>query len=660
MYSKKSSKKNYRYSKRSSSRNICGKLRRLFRRLFASLICYCASPLWLAVINSASLAQSQTLVTQEMRYEMPAAGEVFLVWGINGWDLVPEEMRPAGTTVKKKVMHTPMAHDSEAFTVKLRVPPGATMDYGFLITKNRDGVSIKPVWEAENQRAFHLIVSSDGGVQKHVAQVALFDQPSGDDAGTFITQEIRYLMPEASEMLLVWGINGWGAVSPELRPPGTFVKKMVMHTPMQAHDDEFVTKLQVPADATIDCGFLVTGTRDGMPFKRQWIWDGNFHLKPAKDGVISMKSIPARLRDENLKNALHLGAYLAALLGAVFGLGFLLRLVPGVPLKLKKAFMILAVNFAAIVAFFFAGEVFLGTQALEAYVRTHPGQHDNAAKIAEYAQVDSTLGWVSNANFPEMNPQGFRDPKDFSKIGRPAEKKRVMILGDSFMWGAGVKMEHVVATLLQKRMGEQYEFYNLSVPGWGIDQMYLAYQRYRESIAPDIVILTFIDDDVYRALEAHRIWERLNKPSFTLASGELVRRVSASQSDLLLNKFMEKSIFFSLIMRQMYVMREAFPIVKHIFLNLARETQAQNEKFVIVRIPTQDHDNLLAKLNRSFANFAGALEPVGVPYLDPIDAFKQNPNWRADYYLSHGHLSKSGNQLLADYIVTLVFNGLAL
>ena len=37
------------------------------------------------------------LVTQEIRYYMPEAGEVFLVWGIDGWQLVSETLRPSGT-----------------------------------------------------------------------------------------------------------------------------------------------------------------------------------------------------------------------------------------------------------------------------------------------------------------------------------------------------------------------------------------------------------------------------------------------------------------------------------------------------------------------------------------------------------------------------------
>ena len=97
-----------------------------------------------------------------------------------------------------------------------------------------------------------------------------------------------------------------------------------------------------------------------------------------------------------------------------------------------------------------------------------------------------------------------------------------MILGDSFIWGPGVGVEQNLPNLLQTRLKDRYKIFNLSVPGWGIDQMYLAYQQYKDIINPDIVILAFIDRDVNRVLEAYRIWEGLNKPCFTIRNGELV------------------------------------------------------------------------------------------------------------------------------------------
>lgn len=37
---------------------------------------------------------SVSLIKQEIRYYAPEAGEVWLIWGINGWQHAPDSMRP--------------------------------------------------------------------------------------------------------------------------------------------------------------------------------------------------------------------------------------------------------------------------------------------------------------------------------------------------------------------------------------------------------------------------------------------------------------------------------------------------------------------------------------------------------------------------------------
>jgi ABC-type polysaccharide/polyol phosphate export permease len=110
---------------------------------------------------------SQPFTTSEIRYHAPEAGEVFLVWGINGWNLVSEEIRPTGTVVKEAIMHTQMSRKGDTFIAKIRVPAGTTVDYGFLITKMHDGTVIEPVWEADGAQDYHSIAVQDGiiGVQ---------------------------------------------------------------------------------------------------------------------------------------------------------------------------------------------------------------------------------------------------------------------------------------------------------------------------------------------------------------------------------------------------------------------------------------------------------------------------------------------------------------
>ncbi len=85
------------------------------------------------------------LVNQEIRYHMPESGEVFLVRGIDGWYAVPEEIRPTGTIVKKGLMHTLMVQRRNTFVAKVQVPAGVMIEYGLLITKNRNGDDIEAI-----------------------------------------------------------------------------------------------------------------------------------------------------------------------------------------------------------------------------------------------------------------------------------------------------------------------------------------------------------------------------------------------------------------------------------------------------------------------------------------------------------------------------------
>lgn len=289
---------------------------------------------------------------------------------------------------------------------------------------------------------------------------------------------------------------------------------------------------------------------------------------------------------------------------------------------------------------------------IEPYARSFPGQYHNKADSPSWAQVDSYFGWViSNKNNPEINPQGFRDTKDFAKIDHYSGKTRVMILGDSFMLGTGVSAGENVPSFLQTMLNNQYEVFNLSVGAWGIDQMYLAYQKYKDVIRPHIVILAFIDDDVDRVLQAYRVLEGMNKPSFDIIDGKLVLRASTSRNHRLVNAIMSEVVSFGLFMRQVYLMRDARPIVEHIFLQIAQETQRKNQKFVVVRIPTKEDANPITRLIRSLYSFKGTLKRIDVQYLEPLEEMTESPNWTTKFYLSNdGHMSVTGNKYLADYI----------
>lgn len=90
--------------------------------------------------------RQDTLVDIEIRYDAPEAAEVFLVWGIDGWQVFPELSGSTGTAIKNQLLHTPMIFQDGRFAAAVRVPPAAEVDFGFLITELADGKEVS-IWD---------------------------------------------------------------------------------------------------------------------------------------------------------------------------------------------------------------------------------------------------------------------------------------------------------------------------------------------------------------------------------------------------------------------------------------------------------------------------------------------------------------------------------
>jgi hypothetical protein len=108
-------------------------------------------------------ASDLPLVTQEIRYRALGAAEVWLVWGLDGWQVIPDAARPQGTVLKSGKMHTSMVREGTAFTAIVQVPPGTELDFSFLITKTQEGkvVNIRQVQDGEG-RSLSRVVAFDG------------------------------------------------------------------------------------------------------------------------------------------------------------------------------------------------------------------------------------------------------------------------------------------------------------------------------------------------------------------------------------------------------------------------------------------------------------------------------------------------------------------
>ncbi len=100
-------------------------------------------------------------VVQEIRYMTPHATEVYLVWGVNNWNLIDKSLYPSGTFVKDNLLYTPMQVIENGFSVKLEIPERSMIDYVFWITKGPRNAGTD-IWDKNiNNKDYHTYASQN-------------------------------------------------------------------------------------------------------------------------------------------------------------------------------------------------------------------------------------------------------------------------------------------------------------------------------------------------------------------------------------------------------------------------------------------------------------------------------------------------------------------
>jgi hypothetical protein len=131
------------------------------------------------------------------------------------------------------------------------------------------------------------------------------------------------------------------------------------------------------------------------------------------------------------------------------------------------------------------------------------------------------------------NSQGFRSDHEFDAS---PDTRKVVLVGDSFAFGYKLPANVTFAVLLEQRL-HGTAVYNLGIPSFGIDQIWLALRHYGLPLHPKLAIIVFISGDFNRSEEAYR--DGFNKPIFKLAGGQLVPKTS-QDSPSAVREFLER------------------------------------------------------------------------------------------------------------------------
>ncbi|MFH0878750.1 MAG: GDSL-type esterase/lipase family protein [Lentisphaerota bacterium] len=145
-------------------------------------------------------------------------------------------------------------------------------------------------------------------------------------------------------------------------------------------------------------------------------------------------------------------------------------------------------------------------------------------KKGDFFRYDAEVGWLGKPHVAgkhttgiwiSHNELGWRDtPWDLS-----VKKPKVLLLGDSNMWGYGVKDDEYPGAVLN-RIAPQIRWFNAGMNGFGTDQEYLLFKKLKPLVQPDWTVLTFCGND--RDDNASMRVRGYNKPAFVVENGQLV------------------------------------------------------------------------------------------------------------------------------------------
>jgi len=172
-----------------------------------------------------------------------------------------------------------------------------------------------------------------------------------------------------------------------------------------------------------------------------------------------------------------------------------------------------------------------------------PNLGTSVSERSIFCRFDRELGWAPLENITQaatqrrflvhQNQFGLRGPDDM-QLKKRAGRKRVLVLGDSYVWGIAASQDELFTNPMVH--GTNDELINCGVSGYGTDQEYLFYLRTGQRFEVDQVVLVLTPyNDVTNNLAPEQY--SYLKPYFTLGKGELVLHIDHLRNSRLRNFF---------------------------------------------------------------------------------------------------------------------------
>lgn len=343
--------------------------------------------------------------------------------------------------------------------------------------------------------------------------------------------------------------------------------------------------------------------------------------------------------------------------------------------------------------------LFVGLVALEGVVRVfhlESGLFSKLDSCVGHKNIPGKTAYFVSSDFKtyvSFNNQGFRDINH--KVAKN-NQFRIVMLGDSFTEGLQVPQEQVFPKQLEALLlasGKDVEVISLGVSSYGTDQSLLALECYGLLFKPDLIILSFVDNDV----SDNYFETALFNPKFNLIDGELVldtsyradikerldnknlsisfrflkfikdhsflARLVKNKIQILSVKLRDDDVPYDKIFNRIYdeETEKAWLLTQALIVKIANTASTNDAEFLLVEIPTHpeygkrdqslntDEIYDFSKPRRILNDFANK---NNIQYLDLLPLFEdigsvsfKDVSWPHD-----GHFNQKGHELTAQFI----------
>lgn len=238
---------------------------------------------------------------------------------------------------------------------------------------------------------------------------------------------------------------------------------------------------------------------------------------------------------------------------------------------------------------------------------------------------------------------GFRSG---AMVSAAADTPLLVVAGDSFAFGWDVPFEQSFGAHLAERLGWRER--NVAMPGFGLDQAWLAVREHALAAKPALVVLGLFLEDFERSRTAYRTVEGFSKPLFALRAGTLVRETREDAPGPLVRWLEATRVvrFLDAGLRHAGRFVELGPwwsLNSAILAALRDDCAAAGVPLVVLFVP-DDHW-------RSFPALGRHLARAHIDCIDPVALHPRRPS--ALYFEGTGgpeHLAAEGHRFLANLL----------